>query len=76
MIIRNDALEKFEADFISGHLFGGKLSRAAARKIFEGMWREAVALGVLPAEDPLEGIETDIRIARTLNSCSKKSLRV
>ena len=33
----------------------------------EGMWREGMALGVLPLKDPLEGIEVDIRIARMLN---------
>jgi hypothetical protein len=31
------------------------------------MWREGMALGVLPLKDPLEGIEVDIRIARMLN---------
>ena len=35
--------------------------------IFEVMWEEAVALGVLPPKDPLEGIETKIRMARVLN---------
>ncbi len=73
MIKSTRALEKFEADFVSGRIAEGKLSRRAARKIFEGMWREAVALGLIPSENPLEGIETDIRIARTLNSCSKKT---
>ena len=36
-------------------------------RLFEGMWREGIALGVLPLKDPLEGIEVDIRIARILN---------
>lgn len=35
--------------------------------IFEGLYREAETLGVLPAKDPLEGIETDIRLAGILN---------
>jgi hypothetical protein len=37
------------------------------------MWNEAFHLGVFPAEDLMEGIEVDISIAKTLNSCSKKS---
>ena len=37
-------------------------------RIFEALWNEAVSLGVLPLKNPLEGIETDIRIARILNS--------
>ena len=35
--------------------------------IFEGLYREAKTLGVLPAKDPLEGIDTDIRLAGILN---------
>ncbi|MCI0652647.1 MAG: hypothetical protein L0Z55_12280 [Planctomycetes bacterium] len=37
-------------------------------RIFEALWREAVALGVLPGQDPLAGIDHDIRLARILNS--------
>ena len=39
----------------------------AALSLFEGMWREGMALGVLPLKDPLDGIDVDIRIARMLN---------
>ena len=39
----------------------------SALRIFEGMWLEGMALGVLPLKDPLEGVEVDIRIARMLN---------
>jgi hypothetical protein len=38
-----------------------------ALELFEEMWKEGILLGVLPLEDPLEGIEVDIRIARILN---------
>jgi len=68
-------LEKFEARFITSTIPGGKLSHGDALKIFEWMWREAVTLGVFPMKNPLEGIEVDIRIAKTLNSCLKKSSR-
>ena len=39
-----------------------------ALRIFEGMWMEGKAMGVLPLKDPLEGIEVDIRVARMLNN--------
>ena len=35
------------------------------------MWKQAVTMGVLPPKAPLEGIETDIKIAGVLNSCLK-----
>lgn len=41
-------------------------------KIYEAMWKEAVSLGVMPPKDPLQGIETDIRLAKVLNSCLKR----
>ena len=35
--------------------------------IFEDLYREACSLGVLPLKDPLDGIESDIRLARIMN---------
>lgn len=49
-----------------------KISFSRAIKIFAGMWAEGKSLGVLPPKNCLEGIETDIRIARILNRCLKK----
>jgi hypothetical protein len=40
---------------------------AANLAIFEAMWAFARSLGVLPPADPLEGIDTDIRLAEALN---------
>ncbi|GBE05578.1 MAG TPA: hypothetical protein ENG95_07230 [Nitrospirae bacterium] len=37
-------------------------------EVFESLWHEGITLGTLPMKDPLEDIETDIRIARILNS--------
>jgi len=42
-----------------------------AVRLFEAMWREGCALGVLPLKNPMEGIEVDIRLARILNACSR-----
>ena len=42
-------------------------------KVFTSMWNQGLRLGILPPKDPLEGIETDIKIAAVLNSCLKSS---
>jgi hypothetical protein len=36
-------------------------------QIFEALWEEGVALGVLPPKDPLEGLETKIFLAKVIN---------
>lgn len=36
-------------------------------RLVEAMYEHARALGVFPLADPLEGLETDIRVARVLN---------
>lgn len=40
---------------------------AQNRRVFEALYREALALGVFPAEDPLDGIDVDLRLARIVN---------
>lgn len=50
-----------------------RLSYKQSLQIFEAMWDEAVKLGVLPFRDSSEGIDVDIKIAKTLNSCLKNS---
>lgn len=50
-----------------------ELSFKEALKIYESMYDEAVKFGALPPKDPMEGIKVDIKIARILNSCLKKS---
>lgn len=58
-------------DFEDNYLARSRVSLPQAFAIVEGLWAEGVALGVLPPKDPMEGIETDIRIAAILNSCSR-----
>jgi hypothetical protein len=70
MIKDRGVMKKFEDDFMREE---GRLPLAKAMKLFTDMWNEGVKLGVLPPRDLLEGIEVDIRIAKILNSCSKKS---
>jgi len=40
-------------------------------RIVDALYNEAVALGIFPLRDPLEGLEVAIRIARVINSVSK-----
>jgi hypothetical protein len=63
-----DAVKQFEDDLARQE---GRLEHSRALEIFTRLWEEGCALGVLPPADPLEGIETDITIARVLNSCSR-----
>ena len=63
MIKESGLLEEFNRDEIKR----GKPDYLSALRLFEGMWREGMALGVLPLKDPLEGIDVDIRIAWMLN---------
>ena len=49
----------------------GPLPYPHSLKLFTSMWLEGISLGVFPPKTPLEGIETDIKIARVLNSCLK-----
>ena len=70
MIKNFEMVNIFEAEFIKNQ---GKLSHDQSMKLFTAMWHEAVTLGVIPPREPLEGIEVDIKIAKVLNSCLKKS---
>ena len=63
-MIRNaELLQRFEEE----ELRKERTDYAYALKVFEGLWREGMELGVLPLKDALEGIEVDVRIARILN---------
>ena len=70
MIKNPELLKKFEEDFMQNK---GRLSYNQSLQIFTDMWNEGVKLGVLPLKNPLEGIEVDIKVAKILNSCLKKS---
>jgi len=68
MITNAKLLEKFEKEFIVKN----PLSYDEALALLDGMWELGISLGVLPPEDPLEGIEVDIKVARILNCLKKK----
>jgi hypothetical protein len=69
MIRDTKILKKFE----DGLLRKEHLSYDRVMSIFEALWNEAASLGVLPLKDPMEGIEVKIKLAKVLNSCSRKS---
>jgi hypothetical protein len=63
-MIRNaKLLEKFERDQIRK----SKPDYFQNLRIFESLYEEAMHLGIFPLNDPLEGIEVDINLARALN---------
>jgi hypothetical protein len=69
-LIKNvQIMEHMEKDFISKQ----KLSYKQSLQIFEAMWNEGIRLNILPPKEPLEGIDVDIKIAKVLNSCLRKS---
>ncbi|OGL47825.1 MAG: hypothetical protein A2W05_09905 [Candidatus Schekmanbacteria bacterium RBG_16_38_10] len=70
MIKNASILKKLEDDFSRQE---GRLPYSKSLKIFEYMWKEAINLKIWPPENPMEGIDVDIRIAKILNSCLKKS---
>lgn len=67
MILDRRHYDQFEDELMSRQ----RLTHAQAMAIFESLWNEGRELGVLPPRDPLEGIETDIRLAAILRSCSQ-----
>jgi len=63
MLRRTPRLDQFERDWIAA----SSRDYAANLRVFEALYNEAVALGVLPPKNRLEGIEVDIALARFLN---------
>jgi hypothetical protein len=63
MIRRTQLLDDFEREQLRQPLTLGQKLR-----IYDGMLAEARQLGVIPLRDPLDGIEEDIRRARTLRA--------
>jgi len=66
MIKNTLRLKKFNQALIARE----KLSFKKALAIFEELYKEARRLKAIDPDKPLEGIETDLRIARALNHIS------
>jgi hypothetical protein len=56
-------LLRFELDFLRKE----KVDLARNFRILEGLYNEALALGVIPLREPLDGIEVDLKIAKAVN---------
>ena len=63
MIKNKHNLEKFHRKLIAEE----KISYRKALSIFESLHKEAVSLGVINSKNILDGLETDLRIAKALN---------
>jgi len=64
-MIRNpNLLEELEIEDLKKE----KINYRKSLRIFESLWNEGINLGVLPLQDPLDDIDTDIKIASILNS--------
>jgi hypothetical protein len=57
-------LLKFEIDFLKEE----KVNLARNFRIVDALYKEAVTLGIIPLKNPLDGIEVDLKIAKTVNS--------
>jgi transcriptional regulator with XRE-family HTH domain len=55
---------KFERGFVRGE----KVDISRNFRIVDALHKEAVALGMIPLKNPLDGIEVDIKIAKAVNS--------
>jgi hypothetical protein len=63
MIRNKTKLDKFHKKLIEEE----NLSHKKALSIYEELHKEAVSLGVINSENILEGLEVDLRIAKTVN---------
>jgi hypothetical protein len=64
---RNDEFQNFEIEFLRKE----KVDIMKNFQIVDALYAEAVALGILPPKNPLEGLEVDIKIASVINHVSK-----
>ena len=66
---RHDGFQEFEIELLRNE----DLDLKKKFKILEALYKEAVALGVFPLRNSLEGLDVDIRIAKVVNSVSKNT---
>jgi hypothetical protein len=63
-MIKKGTFQKFEKELLKNE--GVDIKKNF--QIMSALYKEAVALGVFPPKDPLEGIEVKIKIAAVVNS--------
>jgi hypothetical protein len=64
MITNRSEVEEFEKELLRKE----KVDFTKNLSIVNAMYNEAVALGVIPMKNPLDGLEVDIRVARVVNN--------
>lgn len=69
MITNHQELQKFEKELRRKE----KVDVTRNFRIVDALYNEAVALGVIPRRDHLDGLEIDIKIARVVNGVSKST---
>lgn len=69
MIKNPGLLEKFERTLAAK----GKADPSRNFQLVDALYEEAVSLGAFPLKDKLEGLETDIKVARVVNSVPRSS---
>ncbi len=62
-LLKRSGLLKFELDFLRKE----KVDIVRNFHIAEALYKEAVALGIIPLKNPLDGIEVDLKIAKVVN---------
>ena len=68
MIKDKDIWEKFEREYKAKE----DMSYEEKLKLYDQMWLWAVKMGAMPPEDPLEGIEKDIELARLFKRLAER----
>ena len=69
MVKNTSKLRAFEDNFKRGN----KPDLLQNLRLIDQLYQEAKALSVFPPQDPLSGLDTDIKIARVINSVPKTS---
>jgi hypothetical protein len=64
MITNRSEVEEFEKKLLRKE----KVDFTKKLAIVNAMYNEAVALGVIPMKNPLDGLDVDIKIARVVNN--------
>lgn len=69
MIKNHQYLQKFEKQLLKKE----KVNIIQNFRIVEALYEEAFVLGIIPMRNRLDGLESDITIARVVNSVSKST---
>lgn len=64
MITNRREVEEFEKELLREE----KVDFTKNLSIVNALYNEAVALGVIPMKNPLDGLDVDIKIARVVNN--------